>query len=100
MSNRDDTLHHDNNTKLITHPTYTIDLFEETFVALTIEAKGEPRYIDSGVSKHVTGSAEALNHVKAYVEFENIKSTCGNSHPIQGKGDVTFHFLTGEGKKD
>ncbi len=66
------TMHHDNNKKLITHLAYTIDLFEETLVALTIEAKGEPWYIDSGVSKHVTRSAEALNHVKASVEFENI----------------------------
>ncbi len=100
MSNGDDTSHHDNNKKLKAHLAYTIDLFEETIVVLTIGVKGEPWYIDSGVSKHVTRSAKALNHVKASVEFEKINSTCGNSHPVQGKGDVTFHFLTGEGKKN
>ncbi len=82
MSNGDDTLHHDNNKKLIAHLAYTIDLFEETLVVLIIEAKSEPWYTDCGVSKHVTGSAEALNHVMAFVEFEKINSTCGNSHPI------------------
>ncbi len=96
MSNGDDKPHHDNNKKLITHPTYITDLFEKTLVAFAIEAKGEPWYIDNGANKHVTGSVEALNHVKASVEFQNIKSACGNSHPVQGKGDLTFHSPTRE----
>ncbi len=69
-------------------------MFEETLVA-----KGEPLYIDSGTSIHVTGSAKALNHVKAFVESQNIKFACGNSHPVQGKGDVIFYFMIGEVKK-
>jgi len=36
---------------IIAHPAYAANLFEETLVALTIEAKGEPRYIDSGASE-------------------------------------------------
>ncbi len=42
VSNGDDTLHHDNNKKLISHLAYATNLFEETLIALTIEAKGEP----------------------------------------------------------
>jgi hypothetical protein len=44
--------------------------FEETLVALVVEAKGEPWYIDSGANKHV----------KAFVKFQNIEFACGNSH--------------------
>jgi hypothetical protein len=44
----------------------------------------------------VTASAKALDHVKAFVESQNIKSACRNSHLVQGKGDVSFHFLTRE----
>jgi hypothetical protein len=47
----------------------------------------------------VTGSAEALNHVKAFVKSQNIKPACGNFHRVQGKGDVTFRFSIGEVKK-
>jgi len=47
----------------------------------------------------VIGSAKALDHVKAFVQSQNIKSTCGNSHHVQEKGDVTFHFPIGEVKK-
>ncbi len=47
----------------------------------------------------MTGSEKALNHVKVSVEFQKIKFACGNSHPVQRKGDVTFHFPTGEVKK-
>ncbi len=43
-------------------------------------------------------SAKALNHVKAFIKSQNIKSECGNSHHFQGKGDVTFHFQIGEVK--
>jgi predicted nucleic acid-binding Zn ribbon protein len=63
VSSGDDTLHHDNNKKLIAHPTYAAKLFEKTLTALAIEAKGEPWYINSGTNIHVTGSAKALNHV-------------------------------------
>jgi hypothetical protein len=47
----------------------------------------------------VTGSAKTLIHVKAYVESQKIKSTCGNSHHVQRKGDVTLHFPIGEVEK-
>jgi hypothetical protein len=60
--------------------------FEETLVALVVEVKGEPWYIDSGTNKHV----------KPSIEFQNIESACGNSHPSQGKGDVIFHYLIRE----
>jgi hypothetical protein len=60
MSSGDDTSHHDNNKKLTTHLAYTAKLFEETFVILTVETKGEPWYNDSGASKHVTRNAKSF----------------------------------------
>jgi hypothetical protein len=48
-----------------------LSLFEETLVVIAIEAKGEPWYINSGASKHVIGSVEALNHVNAFGYVHN-----------------------------
>ncbi len=47
----------------------------------------------------MTGSVEALDHVKVFVKSQNIKSACGNFHFVQGKGDINFHFSTREVKK-
>jgi hypothetical protein len=39
------------------------------------------------------------SRAKARVVTQNIKFTCGNSYPIQGKSDLTFHFPIKEVKK-
>jgi hypothetical protein len=40
-----------------------------------------------------------LNQVQVHAKSQNIKFTRGNSYPIQGKSDLTFHFPTKEVKK-
>lgn len=70
--------------------------FEDTLVVLSVEVDRHDWFANSRASKHVTRIKYCFSFLGKAKGPISIRSTSGQSHPIQGKGNVSFRFNSRE----